>query len=166
MPVIPDPPTPPPGFDSTAVDTLVAKITSHALATGLFRSVNFHEPKSAPGTGLRLAVWADAIEPIGAASGLAAASGYVTVLARVYGNALTRPEDELDPKIMGAVTTLIGAYCGDFDFGETVRNVDILGAYGRKLMAQAGYVTIASTMYRVFTITLPVVVNDMWNEVG
>lgn len=152
-------------FDTAAVNVLVDKLVSHAMKTGLFRSVNFHEPKSAPGSGLRLAVWADSIEPLGAASGLDAASGYVTVLARVYGNMLANPEDETDPRVMAAVTTLIGAYAGDFDFGATVRNVDLYGMYGRKLSAQAGYVTIAGSMYRVMTVTLPVVINDMW-EVG
>lgn len=153
-------------FDSTAVNTLIDKVTSHAASLGLFRSVNSHEPKVAPGSGLRYAVWAQSIEPIGAASGLASTSGYVVVQGRIYGNMLQKPEDDVDPQIMGAATTLIGAYSGDFDFGETVRNVDLLGMYGQKLGAQAGYITIGQTMYRVMTVTIPVVVNDMWDQVA
>lgn len=153
-------------FDEAAVNTLVDKIVSHARALGVFRSVNFHEPKGQPGSGLRYGVWADIIQPVGAASGLSSTSGVVTVLGRIYGNALQKPEDDVDPRIMTAAVTLIGAYSGDFNFGATVRNVDLLGMYGRSLMAQAGYATIAQTTYRIMDITLPVVINDLWPQVG
>lgn len=153
-------------FDQAAVNTLIGNVTDHALRLGVFRSVNSHEPKSAPGSGLRYAVWADSIVPLAAGSGLSSTSGEVILMGRVYGNMMAKPEDETDPRIITAVTTLIGAYSGDFDFGATVRNVDLLGAYGPKLSAQAGYITIDSAMYRVMTITLPIVINDMWEQVA
>jgi hypothetical protein len=153
-------------FDAAAVNTLIDKLVSMAMTTGIFRSVNSHEPKSAPGSGLRLAIWAQSIEPLGSASGLASTSGYVVVNARAYGNMLQKPEDEIDPRIMTAMTTLISAYSGDFDLGDTVRNIDLLGSYGQKMTAQAGYVTIASTMYRVMTLTIPCIINDMWGQVA
>lgn len=153
-------------FDQAAVSTLISNVVSHAMELGTFRSVNSHEPKSAPGSGLRYAVWADSIVPLGGASGLAMTSGEVVLNGRIYGNMLAKPEDEVDPRIITAVTTLIGAYSGDFDFGETVRNVDLLGSFGPKLSAQAGYITIAGSMYRVMTITLPVIINDMWSQNG
>lgn len=149
-------------FDNAAVDTLIAQVESMAMKTGSFRRVNMHEPKSAPGSGLTCAIWAQSIEPVGAASGLNATSGYVVLWARIYGNALQKPEDEVDPRLMKAATALIGAYSADFTLGGTVRNVDLLGAYGQRLTAQAGYVQIAETMYRQMTITIPCVVNDMW----
>ena len=126
------------------------------MVTNVFRTVNFHEPKSAPGTGLRLAIWCQSIEPIAAASGLASTTGYVVCWARAYGNMLAKPEDEIDPRIMTAMTTLIGAYSADFTLGGTIRNLDLLGAYGQKLAAQAGYVTIDSHLYRQMTLTIPV----------
>ena len=89
-------------FDAAAVRTLVAKVESVAMKTGQFRTVNFHEPKSAPASGLRLAIWAQSIEPLGAASGLNATSGYVVLDARIYGNMLQKPEDEIDPRVMTA----------------------------------------------------------------
>lgn len=149
-------------FDHAAVATLVDKVTSHAAATGAFRRVNSHEPKAAPGNGLTYAVWPDTIEPIGAASGLASVSGYVVLTGRIYGNMLMKPEDEIDPRILTAASTLINAYIGDFNFGDTVRNVDLFGMYGQKLRAQAGYATIASTVYRIMDVTIPVVINDMY----
>lgn len=149
-------------FNQAAVNSLIDRVASMAGALGVFRSVNTHEPKSAPGTGLRLAIWAQSIEPVGLASGLASTSGYVVVNARAYGNMLAKPEDEIDPRIMTAMTTLMGAYSADFTLGGTVRNIDLLGAYGQKLTAQAGYLTMDSHLYRIMTLTIPCVVNDMW----
>lgn len=153
-------------FDQAAVDQLFSSVVSHAQQLGVFRTVNSHEPKAAPGNGLRCAIWVQDIGGLGAASGLAATSGAVVLNVRIYGDMLQKPEDEVDPRILKAVTTLMGAYSGDFDFGETVRNVDLLGAYGPKLSAQAGYVTIGGTMYRIMTITVPVILNDMWSQVS
>lgn len=153
-------------FDSAAVQALVAGVESIALKTGAFASVNFHEPKSSPGSGLPLAIWADSIQPIAAASGLSSTSGYVILSARAYGNMLQKPEDDTDPRLMTAATTLIGAYSADFTLGGLVRNIDLLGEYGSKLGAQAGYITIGGAMYRIMTVVIPCVVNDMWDQVS
>ena len=151
-------------FNQAAVNALVGELKSIAMVTNVFRTVNFHEPKSAPGTGLRLAIWVQFIEPIALASGLASTSGYVTCYARVYGNMLTKPEDDLDPALMTAMSTLMGAYSADFTLNGTVRNIDLLGAYGQKLTAAAGYVTIDNHMYRQVTLTIPCVINDLWTQ--
>ena len=153
-------------FDQAAVQALTDALTSKAAATGAFRRVNAHEPKSAPGSGLTLAVWADSIEPVAQASGQASTSGVVTYMARAYGNMLTKPEDDVDPRLMAAGSTLIGAYSADFTLGGLCRNVDLLGAYGRKLGGQAGYVTIAGSTYRIFTVTVPCVMDDLWEQVS
>lgn len=154
------------GFDSAAVNALVAGVASIALKTGTFRSVNTHEPKAAPGSGLRLAIWADSIAPIPAASGLASTSGYVVLNARAYGNMLMKPEDEIDPRLMTAATTLIAAFTADFTLGGLVRNIDLLGEYGTRVGAQAGYITVGGTLYRIMTVTVPCVINDMWDQVS
>lgn len=151
-------------FDAAAVRTLVAKVESVALKTGQFRSVNTHEPKSAPGRDLHCAIWVQDIEPLPQASGLAATSGYVVLNVRIYGNMLKKPEDDIDPKMMAAATVLIGAYSADLTLGGTVREIDLLGEYGQKLGGQAGYVNIGGAVYRIFTITVPCVINDMWTQ--
>lgn len=151
-------------FDQQAVSNLTDYVVSVPKTTGMFRRVNGHEPKSAPGTGLSLAVWADSIQPIAQASGLASTSGVVTYLARAYGNMLQKPEDDIDPRLMAAGSVLIGAYSADFTLGGLVRNIDLLGMYGRKMGGQAGYVTIGGSMYRIFTVTVPCVVNDLWPQ--
>ena len=154
------------GFDQAAVDSLFDQVVSNAMELGIFRSVNSHEPKSAPGDGLRCAIWVDEIIPLPQASGLNVTTGKVTLNVRIYGNMLTKPEDEIDPRLSTAATTLLSEYSGAFTLGETVRNIDLLGAFGAPLGARAGYMTIDSHMYRVMTITLPVVVNDMWDQVA
>ena len=44
-------------FDAAAVATLFDRVQSHAMTLALFESVNTHEPKSAPGSGIRCAIW-------------------------------------------------------------------------------------------------------------
>ena len=144
--------------------TLIDAAASHALATGLFERVNMHEPKSAPGYGLTAAVWVQSVTPI-QGSGLDSASARVELSVRIFTKMLSEPQDMIDPHMIAAVNTLINSYVGDFDLGVTgVRHVDVLGAAGLPLAAQAGYVNQDGTLYRVMTISLPIVVNDVWAE--
>jgi hypothetical protein len=95
------------GFDP--VGTLDA-LVSHALASGLFETVNGHEPVNAPpGTGLTAGVWASRIDPI-RTSGLQATSLRVTFSVRVYSSADTEPLDAIDPNVLAAVCALMAAY--------------------------------------------------------
>lgn len=149
-------------FDQAAVNTLFDRIVSHAMTLGIFETVNAHEPKSKPGSGLRCAIWVQSILPVGRASGLSATSGVVTLNARIYNSFLQQPLDGIDPDLLTATTTLLGAYSGDFDLGGDVRNVDLLGMHGAPMGAQAGYLNIDNQVFRIMTITLPVVVNDLW----
>jgi len=151
-------------FNDAAVDSLFARAESVAMATGTFRRVNTHEPKAAPGSGLSCAIWIQSIDPLPGASGLDSTTGYVVLNARVYGNAFQKPEDELDPRVTKAGSVLISAYSADFTLGGTVRNIDLLGSFGERLSARAGYVTIDSTVYRHVTVSIPCIVNDCWTQ--
>jgi hypothetical protein len=153
-------------FDSAAVLSLFDQVRSHAMSLGVFDRVNTHEPKNAPGNGLSCSIWTDIIEPLPDASGLAATSGRVAFHVRVMGNMLAEPQDDIDPQILVAVTTLIGEYSGHFTLGGTVRDVDLLGAHGEPLKAQAGYLDIDRRLFRIFVITLPVIINDLWTQVA
>lgn len=147
------------------VTTILDGVVSHALASGYFERVNQHEPKSPPGNGLSAAVWADRIEPV-RSSGLLSTSARVVFQLRIYSGMLTEPQDDIDPNVMLAVDGLMTAYSGDFSLGGNVRSVDLLGQSGTPLSAQAGYISISNNMYRVMTITLPVIVNDVWDQVS
>jgi hypothetical protein len=139
-------------------------VVSHAMATGLFERVNQHEPKNAPGNGMRVAVWADTIEPYSGGSGLNSTSALISLNVRIYQNMVMEPQDMIDPMMMSAVDTLLTAYSGDFELGGVVREVDLLGETGTPLSARAGYVPIDNKMFRVMTIVLPVIVNDAWAQ--
>jgi hypothetical protein len=141
-------------------------VVSHALASGWFERVNTHEPKSAPTkAGLTCAVWSDDIGPAAGQSGLASTTGLVILFVRLYTSMVQEPADAIDPNLVDALSALFTAYSGDFELGGLVRNVDLLGAAGSPgLRAKAGYINQDSKLYRVFTITLPLVVNDVWDQ--
>lgn len=154
-------------FDAAAVDDLFSAVQSAATSLGVFETVNTHEPKNAPGNGLLCSIWVDTIKPV-RTSGLNETSGMVTFFVRVYNSMLAEPQDNIDPAITKAVMTLMESYTGDFDFGEVadVRNIDLLGAYGDGLSAQAGYMEIGNKMFRVMVLNLPVVINDLFAQEG
>lgn len=142
---------------------LIDTVSSYASASGYFDSVQTHEPKSAPGTGLTFAVWLSEISPA-RTSGLAATSVRLELTGRIYKPFLSEPEDLIDPALADAVDALLEALSGDFDLGGAARNVDLLGAHGVPLGARAGYQKVDSTVYRVIDITVPIIVNDAWSQ--
>lgn len=148
-------------LDTTAILDAVA---SRAMRLGQFERFTRHEPKGAPGQGLTVAFWVQSLTPLALASGLAATSARLEVTCRFYQPMLTEPQDEIDPRIMAATDALFTVLSGDFDLDGLVRNVDLLGAFGVGLSAQAGYQTIDRTLYRVMTIVIPLVVSDAWPQ--
>jgi hypothetical protein len=143
---------------------LVDAVTSAASASGYFDTVQGHEPKSAPGTGLTFAVFLSDLRPVAAASGLAATSARVELTGRIYKPFTAQPEDLIDPNLAAAADALLTAYSGDFDLGGNARNVDLLGAHGSPLALRAGYQSVDRTMFRVLDITIPIIVNDAWTQ--
>lgn len=146
------------------INGITASLESHALSLGVFDRVSGHEPKNAPGNGLTAAFWVESVAPARGMSGLAATSVLLTFNCRVYTSMMTDPQDGIDPLIVGAVDLLLASYSGDFDLNGTVRNVDLLGQSGTPLSARAGYLTQDGKLFRVFTVTIPIVANDIWSQ--
>lgn len=142
---------------------VIEAVAGHALASGWFDKVNQHEPKSAPGNGLTAAVWVQELSP--AASGLNMTSVRFELSVRIYSNMLADPQDMIDPNLMAAAWDLWAAYSAHFALGGLVESVDLLGKDGSPLGGQAGYVQQDNRLYRVFTITLPVKINDAFDQV-
>ncbi|MFE7072712.1 hypothetical protein ACFU96_21780 [Streptomyces sp. NPDC057620] len=138
--------------------------TSHAQSLGLFEQVMGHEPVSAPGSGLIYALWVADLSTIPARSGLNSVSVRLELTGRVLTPADAEPPDDVDTAITGAVNGLMREYCGDFDLGGTVANVDLLGMHGAPLRARFGFSRFDSTTYRAATITVPLIINDAWTE--
>jgi hypothetical protein len=144
---------------------LIDRIASVPMATGYFDRVNQHEPKNKPGRGLTCAVWIDRIEPARARAGLAATSARVVFNVRVYTSMLTNPQDMIDPSVMIAADALFEAFSADFDLGDENRWIDLLGAtQGHELYGQSGYINIDNMVFRVFTMTVPVIVENAWTQ--
>lgn len=146
------------------VKEIIEAVESHAAASGWFERVNGHEPKNAPGSGVTAAVWMQRLAPAALASGLAATSALLTVSVRLYTPLMQEPQDAIDPNMTAAAAALMGAYTGDFTLGGLIRNVDLLGQFGEGLSAQAGYLEQDKRMFRVMTITVPLVLNDVWEQ--
>lgn len=158
-------------YDSAAVQQTFDLVQSKILATGYFAMVNTSEPKSSPVDPLTAAVWIDRIAPV-RSSGLASTSALLLIMCRIYTDMLQEPQDAIDPRVMQATNQVLSDFSGDFELidpqtsAATVREIDLLGAYGPGLSAQAGYISISGVMYRVMTITLPIIVNDCWTQVA
>jgi len=143
---------------------ILAAVISHAKASGRFERTLTHEPKSAPGNGLSIAVWVQNLRPVAGASGLASTTVRLELSVRAYTNMLADPQDDIDTRLLDAVDALMAAYSGDFDLGGLIRNVDLLGEHGDPLSADAGYLEQDKKLYRVMVITLPLIINDLWGQ--
>lgn len=152
-------------FNDKAVNDIFDRIIGYAMASGRFDFVNQHEPVNATGSGTICSIWIERIRPI-QASGLNSTSGVLQLNGRIYKNFKSQPQDAIDPDITSAVCDLIGALSADFDFGgdSNVRAIDLLGMTGTPLEAIAGYINLDRQMFRVMTLTIPVIVDDMWRH--
>lgn len=151
-------------FDQAAVIALRDALVSHAQSLGIFERVAGHEPKSKPGAGMSCAIWAQDIRPLPRASGLNATSGYVTWHSRLLVNMLTEPQDGIETDLLYGATTLMREYSGSLTLGGSVRAIDLLGMYGESLSMTSGYMEIDRAFFRVATVVLPMVINDMWTQ--
>lgn len=146
------------------IRTVLDAVQSHALTSGHFSTVNGHEPLSPPTSGITAAVWSEQIGPARGGSGINSTSARLALFVRLYAPLWQQEPDAIDPALMDALDWLMGAYSGDFTLDGLIRHVDLLGAYGEPLGARAGYLAEGGSEYRVFTITLPLIVNDLWNQ--
>lgn len=142
--------------------SILNKVVSHALTLGVFEKVNTHEYKDAPGKGLYCEIWSETIAP--ARSGLDVTSAVLILNVRIRSDMIAEPQDSIDPNIIDAVDKLIDAYTGDFELGGTARNIDLLASSTPGVRADAGYLDQGGKLFRIMTITLPIIINDVWNQ--
>lgn len=155
------------------VDILNA-IVSEFQRVGYFDKVNTHEPRKKPARGLIAAVWPQSIRSLSEISGTDSTSGLVVFTGRIYKNITMKtatanagmPEDAIDIFMLEVTSRLLRLFNADFTFGGTIRNIDLLGAFGVELGAQAGYLDQDNAKFRIMDITIPCVVNDIWPQVA
>lgn len=151
-------------FDQAAVNALFDQVRTHALGLAIFDRVATHEAKSKPGNGVSAEIWVNLIRPLPNVSGLASTAGLVSFHVRIRTNFAQKPEDDTDKRLLTASTALIAEYSGHFTLGGTVMDVDLLGAHGESLGGQAGYLEQDGTLFRVMTVTLPIVLDNLWTQ--
>lgn len=145
------------------IQGILDTVVSHALSTGYFESVNKHEPKQSPGNGLTASVWIERATPV-KTSGLANTSARIELTVRMYSSTYSDPYDDTDTNLMLALDSLMSAYCGDFEVDGQVRHIDIFGAYGSPLETRSGWINQNGMEFRVFSIRLPLIVDDLWSQ--
>lgn len=146
------------------LNPIVDAITSHALSTGRFEQFNGHEPRpETPMQGIVGACWPQGGATAPRASGMRSTSLVLTMQVRLYTSGQAEPRDDIDPGLIAVVAHLLDEYQGDFTLGGLVRNVDVFGEHAaQRLGFQAGW--IPSTQQRIMTITLPLVLSDLWQQ--
>lgn len=147
------------------IEPIINAIESHALATGYFDAVNTHEPKSSPGHGMSAAIWRQTVRPARGRSGLHATSVEAEFRMRIYTNMLQEPQDMIDINMSKAEDAMMNRLHGDFTLGGTVKNIE-LTSDSNPLRGEAGYVNQDGKMFRIITIFIPVIINDVWEQVA
>jgi len=140
-------------------------IESHAKASGLFERVIRREPLSAPGSGLTAAVWGQRLRPIALQSGLNVTSAAANFFFRVYAELAQEPAEDVDVLVFGALGDVMGRLTGDFTLGGTVSSIDLLNRHGVPMDSAMGYLTQDNKTFRTGTLLIPLIFNDVWEQV-
>ena len=142
---------------------IIEYLNSICSRSGNFDQVNQYEPKSAP-SGFDASIFMSALSP--AASGLTATSMRAEFSVRVYQNMMSEPQSAIDSEVAAAVWDVMAAITADVTLGGLVgtRSVAVLGEDGEALRMETGYTTIEHTLYRVFEIFVPVLLNDALSQ--
>lgn len=146
------------------LQAIIDAMRDDAMASGLFESVNGHEPKSKPGGGITAAIWSQTIRPVPRGNSLISTTVRVEMMMRLYTSMLAEPQDSIDPALTAAVDTIMRNMSGGFTLGGVVREVDLLGEFGEPLSARAGYINQDGKLFRIYDLTVPIVVNDLWTQ--
>lgn len=154
-------------FTLTQAKALHAAVCDVPKRLGIFDKVNEAQVKNAPGRGLSCEVWAQRWRPA-RTSGLASLSLLVVFNARVLMPADHQPQEDVEPTILWATLALAGGYVGGFTLGGLtgVRAVDPLGAEGITMEQNTGFLTVDTKFYRGAPVVVPVIINDVLEEVA
>jgi hypothetical protein len=138
-------------------------MVSHAMSLGYFDQVNQHESKQSAFDGLTCEIWVEQVNPV-RTSALNTTSVRIQFEVRMYAGSMSQPYDDLDSSLIEALDALMREYTGDFTLNGLVRHVDIFGAYGPGIQARTGYVNHDGKEFRVFSVNVPLIVDDLWDQ--
>lgn len=147
---------------------LIDAVASVAMRSGYFRQVNQHESKSAPGTGLTADVWIQALTPAARRSTLEHTAVRVAFTLRIFMNMTAEPQDRIEPDVMNAADWIMNEFTGDFTLdglSDDTVELDLLGSDGIPMGAQAGYLSIGGSLQRIYDLTIPLIIFDVWEQI-
>lgn len=149
---------------SSVLDILI----SDAQLLGIFEHVNQFESTSSPGTGLTAEiVWMLGPTPMANRSGLTSTSARVVYGMRIMVPFKNTPKESLDPILTNAVDLYINSLHGELALADAQGSfIDVFGMGGIPIDAQGGYLTLDQTTYRVGTVTIPVIMENVWTQVN
>lgn len=146
-------------FTKAQAEALFASVQSAAQGLGLLQKVDTHEPENAPGVRLYCSITLGQLKAEAAASGLASVSGSITLNVSIWSWSMQRPLNDVDPEVLATMCALINELAGEFTLGGTVRNIDLFS-----LVASPGWIDFEGKQFRVMTLPVPIVINDMFAE--
>lgn len=148
-------------------DQLIDAVLSQAATLGVFETVAEHDQLNAPSNGVAFNVLFGKVLPARGSSGLASTTAVVLLNAYLYRQtAGSLPLDQVDKSMVDALSVFFTSLHGGYTLGGLVRQVDVLGEFGTPLSATGGYTDYAGAQYRVIKVTIPLVVNDAWEQVA
>lgn len=145
------------------IQSILDNIASHALATGHFDTVLGYVSKQSPTNGISAAMYVEDIRPI-RSSGLNNTSVRLEIEMHIYSSTYMAPYDGIDVNLTLATDAMFTAVIGDFELGGEARHVDIFGAHGAPVRVRAGMMNLDGKEFRVFQLTIPVVIDDVWAQ--
>jgi hypothetical protein len=149
---------------SVDVSGTLRRLLDHAKKLGVFEVARLTEFKSAPPKALCFALWVQRLGASPVGSGLSSTNALMRCTARIYFPMTHRPEEEIETKVFAAASGYLGRINADFDLGDTVRDIDILGEVGEVPAWEAGYANIDNVLYRVADLNMNVIFNDSWEQ--
>lgn len=151
----------------TPIDSagLFNAVVSHAMRSGLFETVSGHEAMNAPANGIHYEVWGGPIRPI--TSGLNITSARIVIQGRIKINMNREPRDSVETDLLYTTDRMLASYTGQFQLAlDDVRSIDVMGANGIMLEARPGYIDQDNHLFRICDITIPILVNDCWEQLA
>jgi hypothetical protein len=147
------------------IEGLFDAVSSHIRRTVAAEGITEYEPDAAPtGQALSMAVYMGSIRPVRGGNGLNSTTLRVEFFVKFYYPSGVKSQEKADRVITRGVDALGAVLSGDFRLGETVMNVDLLGQYGESVGGAFGYSLIDGAEYRVFTLNVPLIVSDVWEQ--
>ena len=144
------------------INATLGALRSFVAASGYVNSHEKGEPVQPPAAPIHAAIYMQSTAVV--ALTLSTTIELHVANVRIYMKAFTEPRESTETQMANIVSNLMEDFLGDFNLGDTIRNIDAAGQYGASLTTDWGYVGINETaqnqvMYRTVNITVPMIVD-------